>query len=104
MNMNPSSRPNVVGGSCAQLGAPRCRMSPGERVGTILRVLTSDPAAPIVLLSPHLDDAVWACFSLLGRDTVVSTAFAGIPRGEPGWWDATCGITDSAANVRARRA
>src|SRR5437763_4139986 len=65
-----------------------------------------DPAAPAVVLSPHLDDAVWAVFSLLagsGRLTVASV-FAGIPPAEPGWWDRKCGITDSAAHVRSRRA
>jgi LmbE family N-acetylglucosaminyl deacetylase len=64
-----------------------------------------DPAAPLVILSPHLDDAVWSCFSLLARepDVVVATVFAGIPDGEPGWWDVKCGITDSAAHVRDRR-
>jgi LmbE family N-acetylglucosaminyl deacetylase len=64
-----------------------------------------DPAAPLVILSPHLDDAVWSCFSLLARerDVLVATVFAGIPDGEPGWWDAQCGITDSAAHVRDRR-
>jgi LmbE family N-acetylglucosaminyl deacetylase len=64
-----------------------------------------DPAAPLVILSPHLDDAVWSCFSLLAReeDVVVATVFAGIPDGEPGWWDVQCGITDSAAHVRDRR-
>jgi LmbE family N-acetylglucosaminyl deacetylase len=64
-----------------------------------------DPAAPLVILSPHLDDAVWSCFSLLARepDALVATVFAGIPGGEPGWWDARCGITDSAAHVRERR-
>ena len=67
-------------------------------------VLTADPAAPLVVLSPHLDDAVWACFSLLGDGVIVATAFAGIPEGGPGWWDAQCGITNSAAHVRARRA
>jgi LmbE family N-acetylglucosaminyl deacetylase len=46
-----------------------------------------DPAAPLVILSPHLDDAVWSCFSLLAReqDVVVATVFAGIPDGGPGW-------------------
>jgi LmbE family N-acetylglucosaminyl deacetylase len=65
-----------------------------------------DPSAPAVILSPHLDDAVWSCYSLLlsEQDLVVVTVFAGIPEGEPGWWDAQCGITDSAAHVRARRA
>lgn len=73
-------------------------MSPGDAS----RV---DPAAPLVILSPHLDDAVWSCFSLLAReqDVLVATVFAGIPDGEPGWWDAQCGITDSAAHVRDRR-
>ena len=66
----------------------------------------TDPSAPAVILSPHLDDAVWSCFSLLARedDVVVATVFAGIPDGAPGWWDAQCGITDSAAHVRDRRA
>jgi len=66
----------------------------------------TDPSAPAVILSPHLDDAVWSCFSLLARedDVLVATVFAGIPDGEPGWWDAQCGITDSAAHVRDRRA
>jgi LmbE family N-acetylglucosaminyl deacetylase len=59
-----------------------------------------------VILSPHLDDAVWSCFSLLARedDVLVATVFAGIPEGAPGWWDVQCGITDSAAHVRDRRA
>jgi LmbE family N-acetylglucosaminyl deacetylase len=63
-----------------------------------------DPAAPAVVLSPHLDDAVWACFSLLIGDgpLAVATVFAGIPSGT-GWWDAKCGITDSAAHVHRRR-
>jgi LmbE family N-acetylglucosaminyl deacetylase len=65
-----------------------------------------DPAAPAIVLSPHLDDAVWACFSLLASDQPldVATVFAGIPEGTVGWWDRECGITDSAAHVRRRRA
>jgi LmbE family N-acetylglucosaminyl deacetylase len=64
-----------------------------------------DPGAPAVILSPHLDDAVWSTFALLAGpgDVVVATVFAGIPDGPPGWWDAQCGITDSAEHVRARR-
>lgn len=62
-----------------------------------------EPGVPAVVLSPHLDDAVWACFSLLVGDEplVVATAFAGIPSGT-GWWDERCGIADSAAHVRNR--
>jgi LmbE family N-acetylglucosaminyl deacetylase len=67
-------------------------------------MLVADPQAPLVVLSPHLDDAVWACFSLLGDGVVVATVFAGIPESGTGWWDAQCGITDSAAHVRERRA
>jgi hypothetical protein len=67
-------------------------------------MLAADPQAPTVVLSPHLDDAVWACFSLLGPGVTVATVFAGIPVSGPGWWDAQCGITDSAAHVRDRRA
>src|SRR5690348_10525288 len=64
------------------------------------------PSAPVVVLSPHLDDAVWSTFSVLSGagDVVVANVFAGIPEGPPGWWDVKCGITDSAAHVRARRA
>jgi LmbE family N-acetylglucosaminyl deacetylase len=66
----------------------------------------TDPSAPAVILSPHLDDAVWSCFSLLVRtdDLLVATVFAGVPDGAPGWWDLRCGIADSAAHVRDRRA
>src|SRR5690348_7447133 len=66
-------------------------------------MLAADPQAPTVVLSPHLDDAVWACFSLLGEGVTVATVFAGIPESGPGWWDAQCGITDSAAHVGDRR-
>lgn len=65
-----------------------------------------DPDAPAVILSPHLDDAVWSCFAILSGDAPVevATIFAGIPPAEPGWWDRQCGITDSAEHVRNRRA
>jgi LmbE family N-acetylglucosaminyl deacetylase len=63
-----------------------------------------EPDAPLVVLSPHLDDAVWAAFSLLRPGVKVATVFAGIPESGVGWWDAQCGITDSAAHVRDRRA
>jgi LmbE family N-acetylglucosaminyl deacetylase len=68
-------------------------------------VPSHDPRAAATVLSPHLDDAVWACFSLLiGEEPlVVATAFAGIPSGT-GWWDERCGITDSAGHVRNRMA
>jgi LmbE family N-acetylglucosaminyl deacetylase len=84
----------------------------GSTPSTIRRIPDSDilpvnvdPSAPAVVLSPHLDDAVWSTFSVLVGmgDVTVVTVFAGIPKGEPGWWDARCGITDSGAHVQARR-
>src|SRR3954470_7088366 len=69
-------------------------------------LLAVDAAAPAVVLSPHLDDAVWSTFSLLAGDepdVIVVTVFAGVPQGEAGWWDARCGITDSSEHVLARR-
>src|SRR3954451_5953726 len=94
---------HLVGDGGVPSRGARHAESSGRTVGTMAPVLAADPAAPLVILSPHLDDAVWACFSLLNEQAVVATAFAGIPQGEPGWWDAMCGITDSAAHVRARR-
>lgn len=66
-----------------------------------------DPAAPAVVLSPHLDDAVWSTFGLLAGEPRlrVVNLFAGIPpAGTMTDWDRTCGATDSADHVRARRA
>ena len=47
----------------------------------------TDPSAAAVIISPHLDDAVWSCFSLLVRadDVLLATVFAGMPDGAPGW-------------------
>lgn len=57
-----------------------------------------DPEAPIVVLSPHLDDAVLACFHVLasGDPVEVVNVFAGVP--EPGTptevWGRICGYDD----------
>jgi LmbE family N-acetylglucosaminyl deacetylase len=64
-----------------------------------------DTKAPALLLSPHLDDAVLNCWSVLtsGCDQRVVNVFAGVPR--PGFvtaWDRACGADESAAHVRAR--
>jgi LmbE family N-acetylglucosaminyl deacetylase len=64
-----------------------------------------DADAPVLVLSPHLDDAVIDCFSVLtGGDLVnVVNVFAGIPAGDfiPSW-DRICGARDIAAHVRER--
>ena len=70
--------------------------------------LRRDPSAPALLLSPHLDDAVIDCWSVLtaDRDVAVVTVFAGVPD-RPGvlvHWDHLVGATSSAALMRERRA
>jgi hypothetical protein len=67
----------------------------------------ADPQAPELLLSPHLDDAVLDCWSLLAsdRDLRVVNLFTGVPAaGRLTSWDAITGARDSAERVRARLA
>src|SRR5271168_734968 len=63
--------------------------------------------APELLLSPHWDDAVLGCWSLLssGRELNVVNVFAGIPpSGRAGVWEAIIGVRDSAQRARERMA
>jgi LmbE family N-acetylglucosaminyl deacetylase len=67
--------------------------------------LRPDPAAPRVLLSPHLDDAVIDCWSIVTGpgDVRVVNVFAGVPRpGAVAYFDRLAGASDSAAHVRDR--
>jgi LmbE family N-acetylglucosaminyl deacetylase len=66
-----------------------------------------DADAPVLLLSPHLDDAVLSCWSVLtgSREVVVVNVFSGIP--EPGLLipvDRMAGASDSATRMRERLA
>lgn len=61
----------------------------------------------LLVISPHLDDAVFSCAELLARHpgAVVATVFTCIP---PGFgrlteWDALCGFHDAAQAVALRR-
>jgi len=62
----------------------------------------------ILVVSPHLDDAVLGCGGLLSArpGAVVATLFAGAPRdgGRATPWDAQCGFAGAAEAVAARRA
>src|SRR3954462_6777516 len=59
----------------------------------------------MVVVSTHFDDAVFSCYSLLGPETTVVTALAGLPpAGTLGDWDAGGGATSSVERVRERRA
>jgi LmbE family N-acetylglucosaminyl deacetylase len=67
--------------------------------------LAHDPSAPPLVLSPHLDDAVIDCWSVLAAEGEVNVvnAFAGIPpAGRTTRWDRIVGAADSAGLMRAR--
>lgn len=62
----------------------------------------------MVIISPHLDDAVFSCGTLLAKHpgSTVVTVFAGFPADEDllTEWDAHCGFGTSQEAVMARRA
>lgn len=67
--------------------------------------LRHDPEAPALLLSPHLDDAVLGCWSVLtGEDPVelVNVFALAPPPGSSTDWDRIAGASDSAALFAAR--
>jgi hypothetical protein len=68
--------------------------------------LRPDPEGPQLILSPHWDDAVLSCWSVLtgGGDVRVVNVFAGIPQpGRRGAWERLLGVADSAERARMRR-
>jgi hypothetical protein len=67
--------------------------------------LRHDPTGPALLLSPHLDDAVLDCWSVLtgAGEVRVVNVFAGVPAPGPrGHFERLAGARDSAAHVRRR--
>jgi len=68
----------------------------------------SDAArSKVLVLSPHLDDAVFSCGAFLHRcaDAAVATVFAGIPTGVAAvtTWDASSGFTGAQEAMTMRR-
>jgi LmbE family N-acetylglucosaminyl deacetylase len=64
------------------------------------------PAGALLLVSPHLDDAVFSCAALVERTEPIDivTVFAGEPDPpQQGWWDLQCGFASSTESVPARR-
>jgi LmbE family N-acetylglucosaminyl deacetylase len=64
------------------------------------------PAGPLLVVSPHFDDAAFSSAALLerGEPATVLTVCAGEP--DPpraGWWDVHCGFESSAESLPARR-
>ncbi len=77
----------------------------GYRESRLHLQLIHDPSGPDLLLSPHFDDAVLDCWSVLSgeRRLEVRNVFAGVPsRSRPTPWDAITGARDSAARTRER--
>jgi hypothetical protein len=69
--------------------------------------LSVDAEAPELVLSPHWDDAVLDCWSLLAGEgeLVVVNMFAGVPApGRTGLWEEISGARDSAERARGRMA
>lgn len=62
---------------------------------------------PTLVISPHLDDAVFGCGQWLATQPgcKVVTVFAGTPRGNPNLtdWDARCGFESAAQALVSRR-
>jgi len=68
--------------------------------------MTAEDSAPVTVLSPHLDDAVFSSWHALEGDhrSVVVTFFSGVPPpGPPTLADRLAGVPDSAGLVRLRR-
>jgi LmbE family N-acetylglucosaminyl deacetylase len=62
-------------------------------------------SAPIVVLSPHLDDAVLSAWSVLteAREVVVVNVFAGLPQpGPPPRWDLMAGARERREHMQDR--
>lgn len=73
--------------------------------GRLSTRLAHDPDGPVLILSPHHDDAVFNCWSVLDAalDVRVVNVFGGIPKdGTLTEWDRICGAEDSAARMRER--
>jgi LmbE family N-acetylglucosaminyl deacetylase len=67
--------------------------------------LFADPAGPVVVLSPHFDDAVLSCWSVVtgsGPVQPVNVFAKAPPAGRVTPYDRVCGALDSAAHVRER--
>lgn len=64
------------------------------------------PAGPLLVVSPHLDDAALSCFALLERDEPVTVLDVFTQRPEPEQhtqWDEQCGFRGSHQAYHARR-
>jgi hypothetical protein len=86
----------------ARRAVRRVRAARAARFRTRLRF---DDVAPALILSPHLDDAVLNCWSVLagGEPVVVVNVFAGLPpAGAPAEWDRLSEARDARSRMAER--
>src|SRR2546423_1357694 len=102
-------RPRTLAGlSFLREGAPRAalrRLRRAAGADPAALVLAHDAAAPELVLSPHPDDAVLDCWTLLASaaELNVVNVFAGVPApGEAGVWEAALGVSDSAQRAASQ--
>jgi LmbE family N-acetylglucosaminyl deacetylase len=94
----------------ARAAARRTAVGVHAVIGSLLdRVFTTslahDPAGPTVVLSPHLDDAVLNCWSIVSGPPPVEVVNVFTKAPQPGFvsnYDRICGARDSAAHMRRR--
>ncbi|MBS1673006.1 MAG: glycosyltransferase [Actinobacteria bacterium] len=83
----------------------RDRAIPAIGVGLEMETIEHFTGRPILILSPHLDDALFSASELIRRgDPEVWTVFAGEPSPPITTdWDRSCGFTDSHQALEVRR-
>lgn len=88
-----------------RLGTAFWKRVAGARNRRFTTSLRRDEAAPVLLLSPHLDDAVLDCWDVLTGDgdvEVVNVFALAPPAGTSTEWDRIVGVPESAALFAAR--
>lgn len=84
---------------------PNASLSPAGAGPYGRRVSDAAPPGPLLLLSPHLDDAALSCGALLDRTEAVTVLDVFTHRPDPEQftdWDRQCGFTGSHAAMAAR--
>ena len=102
-----SSTTTVCSGSVEAAGTGQPPISAVDDGAGKFAAKTQLPEGPLLLVSPHFDDAALSCAALLARPEPVDvlTVFAGDP--DPprqAFWDVCCGFASSAEAGATRRA
>jgi hypothetical protein len=94
-----------VSGIAHQLIGRSWRLAAAQRNRGFRTRIAADPDGPALILSPHLDDAVLDCWSVLtaDREVTVANVFTAMPpAGSSFYWDRIAGASDSAAFMTQR--